>query len=398
MIMDEKRKEMEPLQQALGKLRGVNSDNRERGSAMCSSEEELNNLIKSLEYRIQHESIPLNEEKQILREIKQLEGTRGKVIANAAERAKIQDSLGEKEAIQDQVKLIGVDLDGVRKEQLVVKAKLKQLDEEKEFLEKEINALQEELAAVAEKRDKTFVNIQEIRKQREESNSTYYQNRTLLINARDLAAKKDVEALKELSEMEAGKFISLWSSNKFFRDDYVRRILPSLDVRQLRRDARIRNPDEKPLVSLDASAPSGGESVVKTNVKQPSKEDTVPLVAQNDTDTEQKVQKENNSRQQKEANDRTESIIEKIDWENTGEGVLGMEKLQKDSPPIMKELDEKKLKEIRREEETAKKKMAMERKKKLAEKAAAKAAIKAQKEAEKKLKEIIFSYCFQILV
>lgn len=75
-----------------------------------------------------------------------------------------------------------------------------------------------------------------------------------------------------------------------------------------------------------------------------------------------------------------------------------MEKLQKDSPPIMKELDEKKLKEIRREEETAKMKMAMERKKKLAEKAAAKAAIKAQKEAEKKLKEIIFSYCFQILV
>lgn len=51
----------------------------------------------------------------------------------------------------------------------MVKAKLKQLDEEKEFLEKEINALQEELAAVAEKRDKTFVNIQEIRKQREES-------------------------------------------------------------------------------------------------------------------------------------------------------------------------------------------------------------------------------------
>lgn len=45
MIMDEKRKEMEPLQQALGKLRGVNSDNRERGSAICSSEEELNNLV-----------------------------------------------------------------------------------------------------------------------------------------------------------------------------------------------------------------------------------------------------------------------------------------------------------------------------------------------------------------
>lgn len=54
---------------------------------------------------MQHESIPLSEEKQILREIKQLEGTREKVIANAAVRAKIQDSLGEKESIQDQVKV-----------------------------------------------------------------------------------------------------------------------------------------------------------------------------------------------------------------------------------------------------------------------------------------------------
>lgn len=54
---------------------------------------------------MQHESIPLAEEKQILREIKQLEATREKVIAGAAMRAKIQDSLGQKEAIQDQVKV-----------------------------------------------------------------------------------------------------------------------------------------------------------------------------------------------------------------------------------------------------------------------------------------------------
>ncbi|GFP82210.1 proton pump-interactor 1 [Phtheirospermum japonicum] len=107
-IMDVKRKEMEPLQQALGKLRG--SGGGERGSAgICMSEEELNAV---------HESIPLTEEKQILREIKLLEGTRQKVIAYAAERARIQDSMG-------------VDLDSVRKDRQVINAKLKQLDEEK---------------------------------------------------------------------------------------------------------------------------------------------------------------------------------------------------------------------------------------------------------------------------
>lgn len=61
--------------------------------------------IHSLQYRIQHESIPLSEEKQILREIKQLESTREKVVANAAMRAKIQESMVQKEVLQDQVKV-----------------------------------------------------------------------------------------------------------------------------------------------------------------------------------------------------------------------------------------------------------------------------------------------------
>jgi len=42
-IVDEKIKEIEPLQQALGKLRTAN--NAGRGVGLCSSEEELNNLV-----------------------------------------------------------------------------------------------------------------------------------------------------------------------------------------------------------------------------------------------------------------------------------------------------------------------------------------------------------------
>ena len=61
-----------------------------------------------------------------------------------------------------------MDLDGVRKEKQVVFAKIKQLDEEKLDLEKDINALEEELSAVTEKRDKIFQSITEMRKRRDE--------------------------------------------------------------------------------------------------------------------------------------------------------------------------------------------------------------------------------------
>ena len=50
---------------------------------------------------MQHETIPLAKEKQILRKLKHLEGTREKVIDGVAIREKIQDSLDQKEAIQD---------------------------------------------------------------------------------------------------------------------------------------------------------------------------------------------------------------------------------------------------------------------------------------------------------
>lgn len=45
MKMDEKRKEMEPLQHALGQLRGSNFGGRDRRSGLCSSEEELNDVV-----------------------------------------------------------------------------------------------------------------------------------------------------------------------------------------------------------------------------------------------------------------------------------------------------------------------------------------------------------------
>ncbi|XP_042520179.1 proton pump-interactor 1 [Macadamia integrifolia] len=379
VIMDEKRKEMEPLNQALGKLRGANNANRERGDrgvGICSSEAELNALVQSLHYQMQHESLTLAEEKQLLREIKQLEGTREKVIANAAMKAKIEDSLGQKEAIQDQVKLIGVDLDGVRKEQQTVRAKIKHLEDELKAIDDEISSLQVELTDVTQKRDKAYETFGELRKQRDAGNAAFYQNRTLLNNAREIAAKKDVAALEELCQTEVDKFISQFSSSKAFRDDYERRILPSLDSRQLSRDGRMRNPDEKPLISV-APTPIEPETVVKASVKR-AKEDP-KVFPQNDSIPIQKVQKEDDKKLRE-----LESTTKDVDLEDK-EKTPVVEKSQ--VPSTAKVIDEAKLKERKREEEMAKAKSALERKKKQAEKAAAKAAVRAQKEAEKKLKE-----------
>jgi len=168
--------------------------------------------------------------------------------------------------------------------------------------------------------------------------------------------------------------MSLWNSDKSFRDDYEKRLLPSLDMRQLSRDGRMRNPDEKPL--LEEPKPVEIGTLPKSIVKQAEGSKSVPQA----TVPEQKFQKET----KKKGKDLKSNVDSKV-LEDDDEYEFEMKKeTTVKEPPINPE----KLKEKKREEEIAKAKQASERKKKLAEKAAAKAAIRAQKEAEKKLKVI----------
>ncbi|XP_013705741.1 proton pump-interactor 1 isoform X2 [Brassica napus] len=373
---DEKRKEMEPLQQALGKLRGNDGGNA-RGPAICSSEEELNNMIYSYQYRIQHESIPLTEEKQLLKEIRLLEGTRDKVIANEAVRAKIKESMGQKDDIQGQVKLMGAGLDGVKKERQAISARINQLSEKVKAAKDEIQVLENELKTVTEKRDKAYSNIRELRKQRDENNSGFYQGRVVLNKARDLAAQKNIEELEALSNAEVEKFISLWCSKKNFREDYEKRLLPSLDARQLSRDGRMRNPEEKPLIAPPEAPPQAKavtEVVPKAKAKQQQQQPKEEPVS---------APKPDAPAVQKKAKDaaKVKNVVV-ADEEEEDEEVYGLGKPQEE-----KKVDEAALREMRKQEEIAKAKLAMERKKKQAEKAAAKAAKRALMEAEKKEKK-----------
>lgn len=159
--------------------------------------------------------------------------------------------------------------------------------------------------------------------------------------------------------------MSQWNSSKSFREDYEKRISQSLDMRQLSKDGRMRNPEEKPLVSQEIS--------VETEVMMKLKEEPPSL--------QQNVEIGKDRKNQQEAKEASKEEDE----------VFGLEK-----KPIKKieVVDVGKVREI----EMEKAKHALERKKKLAEKAAAKAKIKAEKEAEKKLKEIITLVSFFIFI
>jgi hypothetical protein len=164
----------------------------------------------------------------------------------------------------------------------------------------------------------------------------------------------------------------------------------------------MRNPDEKPLAVIEETTSSETVTLPKPTVKQ-SKEDSkspsqdalpvqkTPKEAKNSKSPSQDalpIQKA--PKEAKKVAADSKSTVEHIKVED--KEISGLEKPQKDTPAKDNEVDAAKLKEIKREEEIAKAKIAMERKKKLAEKAEARAAMKTKKAAEEKLKEIINFY------
>jgi hypothetical protein len=321
-----------------------------------------------LEHRIAHESIPLNEEKRLVKEIKELEKTRPKVVANAAKRAKMQDTVVERDAIQDQVKIIGEGLDGVKKDRQAVRSKIKVLEDELKIVDAEIAALQEDLNAATARKDKAYESLNELRKARDLNNASFHQNRNVLNRAREYSSRSEVEELKELHKSEVEKFMTEWCGNKAFREDYEKRVLISLNGRQLTRDGRMRNPDEKPIfIETHQPAPPVVQEPIPSKV--PTKQAKEAAAPQTVAPKDEPLAK---------ASAKVKAAV-------VDDDAYESEPAKEKAKP--KEVDVAKLKEIKRQEEIEKNKLALERKKKQAEKQAAKAAARAQKEAEKKLQK-----------
>lgn len=71
---------------------------------------------------------------------------------------------------------MGVDLDGVRKEQQAVWGRINQIRDKVSGLDAEIKSLQDDLTAVMQKRDKAYDNIKSLRQQRDEGVYFFYVN------------------------------------------------------------------------------------------------------------------------------------------------------------------------------------------------------------------------------
>jgi uncharacterized coiled-coil DUF342 family protein len=61
--------------------------------------------IRNMEHAIQHETLPLREEKQLIREIKQLKQHREQISSTMGRQDDVQQALDQKEQIEERLKV-----------------------------------------------------------------------------------------------------------------------------------------------------------------------------------------------------------------------------------------------------------------------------------------------------
>lgn len=65
----------------------------------------LSRQIHNMEHMIQHETLPLKEEKQFIREIKQLKQLREQLSSNMGSQDEIKEALQQREGIEERLKV-----------------------------------------------------------------------------------------------------------------------------------------------------------------------------------------------------------------------------------------------------------------------------------------------------
>ncbi|KAK6255531.1 hypothetical protein SCA6_016836 [Theobroma cacao] len=158
---------------------------------------------------------------QMVENMKQIEEREEKALGDAIAKGEPWNPLSAKRAIQEQIKL-------VNKISMELRRKRSEVMPEIVRIEKDLKAM--------EKRGTPFNTAAKGTMPAKGQNDRYHEYLSLLSDARELARKKDVGALRKLSQGQVKKFMSKWKTSKTFRISYEISISPSLDNRQLSRD------------------------------------------------------------------------------------------------------------------------------------------------------------------
>ncbi|CAL0314842.1 unnamed protein product [Lupinus luteus] len=371
---------------------------------------DIDNKIRNMEHMIQHETLPLNEEKQLIRQIKQLKQNRGELSSIIGKQDQSQQSTEHNDSIEEQTKRsvhLKKELDLLRnnlqKAETATKAAQKKYDDEWDKL----SELRGRFNVADRIRQEAYTNLRALKSQLHEKKKYFWEYKGAITKGQELAAEGKKEELQSFCIDEVERIMELWNKSDEFRRDYIRCNTRSTLRRLQTLDGRALGPDEQPPVIPNATiterVSKNNSQITQLTLEQEMKSTSIESVNIKDEPVSkvvlQKTERSQTTKVMKpakpaplekssvavlhwgdEPDEPEDSIEEPVRTKEEEELIVKAEKARKEEEAA-------KLMEKRRLEEIEKAKEAMERKKRNAEKAQQRAILKAQKDAEQKEKE-----------
>jgi len=412
-----------PLQAQLRKhqdhLRSVKSAQREMG---VLSVDELDAQVAHLESSLMHESLPLAEEKRIVRKLQDLKRSRESVKALSTARESVAASKDAREQLYASVKDLSSEVEVLKSQEGVLRTAFDKMKAGEREIEEGIRETQEEKGKVLKEMRELQNELQAKKRAFYTKERAFWNNRKESREVKKLVQRADFEAARIACEAYNDEIQQKLNTNDDFRNEYVRLVrkrgarrfamvmgpwaakLEEEEERELLKDEESPSADKAAAAKVNKKEKAGGKLAErKTQTERPPKKAERKAAAK----VEEPVEQEKASVQvveSKRANPPMEAlpVVPPVkDTATAQPSALANPPAPTSAPPVapdpeplipvarahpdlvIPEVMTEAEKEMLREELGAKMRFeAEERKRKAAEKAAARAAAKQQKEAE----------------
>ncbi|KAJ0763992.1 hypothetical protein HanPI659440_Chr08g0287171 [Helianthus annuus] len=363
------------------------------------SVEDIDARIFGVEYMIQHETIRLTDEKEFIREIKQLKSLRDQLASNMGTPEEIRHAIDTKDQNEERMKTLRKELESLKREVSKFEAVIEQLAIKYEETTYEERDLKRQLRVADVVRQKAYADLNSLKKLSYDKNKNFRQFKEDVTTAKTFLSKGDKDALHRLCANQVETFMEQWNNNDEFRQEYVSRCNANASRRQKVSDGPPLVPDDvAPVLSSNVNSIPGEvkHMSVVLPVEQGKDVSSVESKNEDNHDTGMSIEKVSGQKNQELKNKGVAKPTNLGSGEVAKEAELAVVADLAENIPTKEEIElarkaeeeiAAKLKEQRRLEEKAKAIEAIERKKRNAEKAQQRAELRARKEAEQKEKE-----------
>ncbi|XP_073031587.1 uncharacterized protein [Primulina eburnea] len=208
--------------------------------------EDIDIRITNIEHMIQHESLPLREEKELIREIKQLKQLREQLSCNMGSQSEIQQALEQREDAEERLKILRKELATLKDRMSMAQTAIVEAENKYDDENKKIKELQAQFRAAYDIRQAAYARWLTLREQLSQKNIYFVEYKDDEATASNCAFSGDREVLYHLCMNQVEKFMKLWNGNGEFRNEYARFNARSTLRRLGTLDGRSLGPDEKP--------------------------------------------------------------------------------------------------------------------------------------------------------